>query len=307
MNKRLGVIDLGSNTFHLLIVEVSGQQIVSEIARKRNFVGLGDGGIDVLKPESIKKGIEALKEFKDLLTLHSCSEFRIIGTAALRTAVNSVDFIEPAEELMGKKMTIIDGLLEADYIFRGIRLLTDMSEGISIIMDIGGGSTEFIIVEQNQQIWSKSYKLGVGVLHSEWHKTEPIGDVTRKALLSHLADVLNEVKSLVDRFGVRPKLIGASGSFEVLESMTGLKVSTDSNQVVTIKDTMNIIEKVVNVDFETRRGIEGLPHERTKLIVVGLLLIESAIQLFDPLFIEVCPYALKEGVLAEMIESPAIQ
>lgn len=301
MSKTYGVIDLGSNTFHLLIVTKLPNGEIIEIDRERNFVGLGDGGIDTLKQSSINKGLEALKVFKSLLFEHNCSDFKIIGTAALRTASNAEDFINPAEELMQKSIIIIDGLLEADYIFKGINLITDMSKGLSIIMDIGGGSTEFIVVEDGKKIWSKSYKLGVGVLHADWHKSEPIGEEARKNLLLFLINTLVDLTDFLKSKNIQPKLVGASGSFEVLESMSGLVVSTHENQIVSISRCREIIEEVVRVDFETRRQINGLPYERTKLIVVGLILIEAALDLFKPSYVEVCPYALKEGVLADMM------
>ena len=115
-------------------------------------------------------------------------------------------------------------------------------------------------------------------------------------------DTLVDLTDFLKSKNIQPKLIGASGSFEVLESMSGLEVSTHENQIVSIPRCREIIEEVVNVDFETRRQINGLPFERTKLIVVGLILIEAALDLFKPSYVEVCPYALKEGVLTDMME-----
>lgn len=303
MQKRLGVIDLGSNTFHLLIVALNPDGNIEQVARKRDFVGLGDGGIDKLKPESIARGLHSLQNFMIVLKDFQCEEFRVIGTAALRTASNSQDFILSAQEILGQEITIIDGLLEAKYIFNGIDLITDMSQDISVIMDIGGGSTEFIVVDHGEPVWSKSYKLGVGVLHSEWHHQEPIGEKTHADLVSYLRNELKELTEFVSKQGPCARLIGASGSFEVLESMSGLEISNTQNQTVSISDTKHIIEQVVASDFQTRLEMDGLPPERTKLIVVGLILIEAAILILNPDRIEVCPYALKEGVLAEMIRS----
>ncbi len=293
----IAVIDLGSNTFHILIAYIR-DGIIEEIDRKRVFVGLGDGGIEFLKQSSIDKGLLALSEFKEMMARHGCENFTTIGTAALRSASNSQDFLIPAELILDQKIIIIDGDLEAKYIHKGVSLITDLSEGVSVIMDIGGGSTEFIVINNGQVIWSKSYKLGVGVLHAAFHHVEPIDETSIQNLKNHVHEMLFELKEELKPLNAVNKLVGASGSFEVLESMNGWEIATHSNHIVQIETCKNIIQKVVNADYEARLQMDGLPIERTKLIVVAMILIEVVLEILKPKYIEVCPYALKEGVLA---------
>ena len=300
MSETVAIIDLGSNTFHLLIAEIGRNNKFTEIAKKRIYVGLGDGGIQTIKPEAIVKGIQALEVFKNIMAEHLCTKFMTIGTAALRTASNSREFLDKAETLLQQKITIIDGKLEAQYIYDGVSLITDMSEGVTVIMDIGGGSTEFIVVKDNDMIWSKSYMLGVGVLHAGWHHSDPITADDLDKIRIHIQQTLIDLREILDSLPGVKKMVGASGSFEVLESMNGLDLATNSNHAIELESCKAISEKVIKSSYEERLKMEGLPQERAKLIVVAMVLIEEALKSIQPNYLEVCPYALKEGVLSKI-------
>ena len=290
------IIDLGSNTFHLLIAEIRSNE-VKIILKKRLFVGLADGGIDIIREHSIQKGIEALKEFRLLLDENKHQELIVTGTAALRSASNASEFIVHAEKILGTKVTIIDGLKEAELIYRGASLLTDMSHGYHMIMDIGGGSTEFIIVHENKMIWSHSYQLGVGVMHSMFQKSDPISYEDESALRAYLRLELTSLKQAAAGKDFKT-LVGASGSFEVLETMTGHPVSISANRFINIEDFNQISKQIVKAGYQERLQMKGLPENRVKLIVVAMILIEEILEIIDPDAIQVTPYALKEGILA---------
>lgn len=292
------VIDLGSNTFHLLIAEIKGKEIKT-IFKKRIFVGLGDGGIDVLQDASIERGLTSIKEFKSILDNNIVFDQLIVtGTAALRTASNADKIITKAEELLGTQILIIDGIKEAELIFKGASLLTDMSKGFHIIMDIGGGSTEFIIVKENKMIWSKSYKLGVNVMHALFQNSDPIDVKDENDLRQHLQEELSELRLQVTG-KIFDSMVGASGSFEVLETMTGNEISTSQNRFIALKEIDHISQKIIKSSYQERLQMKGLPESRVKLIVVAMILIEEVIKIVKPLNLQVTPYALKEGILVD--------
>lgn len=292
------IIDLGSNTFHLLIAHIENNNIISTIFKKRIFVGLGDGGIDILKQDSIAKGLDALREFRKILDNNHTDEYIVTGTAALRTAINAMDFIKPAEDILETRISIIDGQKEAELIYKGASILSDMSQGYHIIMDIGGGSTEFIIVHENNKIWSHSYKLGVGVLHAGFQFSEPISNVEQSNLRQHIQNELTNLKDFIGDIKFE-SLIGASGSFEVLETMTGHPISTFQNRFIPIKNVWDISQRIIKANFDERKLMDGLPENRVKLIVVAMILIEEVLKIINPKAIQVTPYALKEGLLIE--------
>jgi exopolyphosphatase / guanosine-5'-triphosphate,3'-diphosphate pyrophosphatase len=289
------IIDLGSNTFHLLIAEINEKK-VKEYYRKRIFTGLCEGGIEVLKESSIERGLEALEEFKSILKESKYDELLVTGTAALRNASNALEFIMKAEAILSTKVHIIDGLKEAELIFRGAQIVTDFRKTTNLIMDIGGGSTELIIVKDQKLIWSQSYKLGVGVLHQLFHKSEPIANHEMSLLRTHIYDTLDDFRYVANKVKFE-RLVGASGSFEVLETMTGQEVGYYHNQKVSLNAFHDLSNKIVDADYKGRLSMKGLPENRVKLIVVAMILIEEVLKIIKPREIEITPYALKEGIL----------
>lgn len=295
----VAVIDLGSNTFHLLIVEILSDFSFKEVYRHRVFTGLCEGGIDSLLQSSIEFGIETCKEFKSIMDDFGVINSLIAGTAALRTASNNSDFIVPAEQILNKKIEIINGLEEAELIFKGIKQLHAMHD-VSLIMDIGGGSTEFILVEHGNIIWKNSYLLGVGVLYKLFHHVEPIGEENEKNLRRYIKSQLKDFNHVLKSIQVNT-LIGASGSFEVLESMSGLLTQNHTANEIDVCKTDEIIQKIIKANFDERTQMEGLPAERVKYIVVAMVLIDEIVKQVKPKQILVSPYALKEGLIVNLI------
>ena len=300
MNK-VAVIDLGSNTFHLLIVEPGQDGAFKELFRQRIFTGLGDGGKDYLKPESISRGITACQEFAKHLKMHQCTKVAVTGTAALRTAHNSQEFTSEAEKVLGSKITIINGDREAELIFKGVQLLNSMDDGnCYLIMDIGGGSTEFIIVKDHKIQWAKSFKLGVGILHSKFHHEEPISSHHLKELRLYIKDKLSELYHQCQEY--QPSvMVGASGSFEILESMSGKISDRHTMNTIPNEDFHRLSAMIISSSDKERLQMKGLPIERVKLIVVAMVLLEEVIHSVGPKKLLVSPYALKEGLLSELI------
>lgn len=299
--KKYAVIDLGSNTFHLLIVEKKADNTFETLYRKRVFTGLSDGGVDVIKDDRINYGLETISEFKQILASYDFPRLRVVGTAVLRKAANRQFFIDQANEILGTEIEIIDGDTEADYIFKGIMLLDEMKSGTHLIMDIGGGSTEFIFIKNGTKLWSRSFQIGVGVLHQSFHKTEPIHDTELNQMKSFILNTVADLIPIIESY--KPStLTGASGSFEVLQSMAGLELQFNNLTSVSPDFFNTMYNIIISSNYEQREKLEGLPKERVKLIVVGMVLKKIICDLIQPTNILISPYALKEGILSEMIK-----
>jgi exopolyphosphatase/guanosine-5'-triphosphate,3'-diphosphate pyrophosphatase len=300
MIKRFGVIDLGSNTFHLLIVDQTEGSRFKAVFRKRIFTSLSEGGIDFIKTERIEAGLNALKEFKKYITQYHCTHTRVIGTAVLRTASNSMDFIGKAEDILGINIEIIDGSREAEYIFQGITLSPEVNTGTHLVMDIGGGSTEFILIKAGKILFSKSYNIGVGALHAMFHKSEPISATETEEMMAYILNKTADLQAIIKEY--HPEyLTGASGSFEVLELMTDRSIDGATVSLIDPEAFLQLYSKVVSADESERQKMKGLPKERVKLIVVGMILKRVIFDLVHPKGIYVSPFALKEGIIREMI------
>jgi len=300
---RAAVIDLGSNTFHLLIAEKKADSDwgFEVLYKKRYFTALSEGGLDIIKPEAMQRGWSALHDMKEVLDNYSPEVMKIIGTASLRNAANSNIFIQKANEICNCSIDIISGIEEADLIARGTCLIPALRSGSHLIMDIGGGSTEFIFMQDGQVRYRNSFNIGVGVLHHLFHYQEPISKTEALALKNHLSEILQPLLDLISVFHVE-KIVGASGSFEVLQSMKGLNTDVPGLiDTISAADALKMIHHTISLNLEERDKLKGLPKERVKLIVVAFLLMEFIIQRLQIKEIIVCPFAIKEGVLSKLM------
>lgn len=298
--ERIAVIDLGSNTFHLLICEISDHNSWIEIHKEREYVKLASGGIDVIDENSEQRAIDAMIRFMELIRKHDVSRTRAIGTAALREADNGLAIAEKLSAITGIPIEIIDGQQEAHYILLGIKSALPQLDQYGLIMDIGGGSVEFILFKGDEVSFTESFKIGVAVLYRLYHESDPIGKEEIESLVKFVG---NEVAPLIEHMrGIdQYYLIGASGSFEVIYEM--LPKSKVSNHWAELEMTgMDVyMDKVIRSSLEERRLMPDIPEERLDYIVVAYLLIRFIVNTMPPGKLYYCEYALKEGVIADMM------
>lgn len=299
MASKIAIIDLGSNTFHLMIVLIDPSGSYSVIHKERSFVGLAENGIELLSDASMERGISALEHFVSIMNVHQVLDHKIIGTSALRSAKNSGMFLARVREDLGLEIEVIDGAREAKLIHKGVAQVVDMSKGSHIIMDVGGGSVEFILVENGKMEWCQSLDLGVGVLYNLYPISDPISTTQESRLETYIVQALTDLRDQIGRRTIT-SLVGASGSFEVVQSINGDPVQDDQASHISMSTYHQVAEKLIRSTIAQRQEMEGLPESRVKLIVVAMVLINAAVDLIHPDQIQVSPYALKEGVISEL-------
>jgi len=297
---QIACIDLGTNTFHLLVVSVHDKRF-TELYRKREYVILAEDGIDTIGRKPIERAKAAVLNFKQSLHKFKPDRLRIIGTEALRRASNGQEITDFIIEHLRESPEIISGHQEAELIYKGTQLMIDLSVGDFCIMDIGGGSVEFILSSAGEITFIQSFKVGVTVLYNAFHKSEPISEIE----ISHLVDFLSsELKPLLEYLGHSAgniSLIGASGSYEVLQSILEGEVNRSDISRFSINEFYTLSTTLIAKNKEERSQIKGLPAERVNMIVVAFLLISFVLDTGKFKDIVVSPYALKEGVLSEMM------
>ncbi|MBK9638398.1 MAG: hypothetical protein IPO63_11480 [Bacteroidetes bacterium] len=168
--KRIAVIDCGTNTFNLLIADrLEGG--VHYILRTKRVVKLGSEGIKdrIIGEKSQLRALNALIEYKLLTDKYAVQEIKIIGTAALRDAHNSPTLLRKIKKATGFNIKLIDGNQEAVYIYQGVKASKLLDDQCQLIMDIGGGSTEFILCSKDKIFWKKSFRLGAARLLEIFH------------------------------------------------------------------------------------------------------------------------------------------
>ncbi|MFQ5447641.1 MAG: phosphatase [Saprospiraceae bacterium] len=298
---RLGVIDCGTNTFHLLIASPGEGKAFETHFRERRYVRLGEGGLSTIGQAPMNRGIECLKHFKEELDRQGVTRVKAFGTETLRQASNGADFIRAVEEETGLKIQLITGDEEARLIHLGVMQAVPPFDGKALIMDVGGGSVEFIIASESEVFWAQSFPIGVQVLFSDFQKNDPISQGDMFALQQHLEDTLQPLRQALQAHQT-PLLLGASGSFEVIEDMLVERKPHPLYSLVPANDYYNLHSKMLASSLAERLKMPKLPAERAELIVVAFVLVDYVIRLAGIRQIIPSVYAMKEGILKEMLE-----
>jgi exopolyphosphatase/guanosine-5'-triphosphate,3'-diphosphate pyrophosphatase len=297
---RVAIIDLGTNTFHILIAKIENNGDFSTLHRIRKYVYIGEEGVETLGEKPLERAYNTLVEYKKVMDEYAVEKVMAFGTAALRTASNGKAFVEKVKNEIGINIQTISGDREADLIYLGTKQAVPMTDENVLIMDIGGGSVEFIIANQNEKIWAQSFPVGVSVLYNAFHKSEPIST----AEMTDLTDFLHHhFESLYAALNKNPAhiLVGASGTFDVISGAMGKPISEYSNcETVNLNGFPMFYGEVVMATLEERLAMSTIPNERAKLIPVALVLINVIFKKAKINQMLVSAYAMKEGILWEM-------
>ncbi len=301
------VIDLGTNTFHLLLAKVVGDNEVQEVFKLKLPVKLGQGGINnkTITPDAFERGISALHDFKKIIEEYGITKVFAFATSAIRGADNGFEFVQVAKQETGIEINVISGDEEADLIFNGVRHTIALTEEKVMVMDIGGGSVEFIIANKNQTFWKHSFLLGAARLLEVYHTTDPISMVEQNALLGYLDQELRLLKEAVAIHPVET-LIGSAGSFEslveMIEANLDKKLNFKHSCPVSIEDYNVIHDLILKSTHDERMRFKGLIPYRGEMIVMSFMLIDFVLRNFDIKWLFASDYSLKEGALFKMNE-----
>ncbi len=303
---RLAIIDCGTNTFHLLVADLDNAGNYSFVYKDIKNVKLGKDTIlnNKILPESMERGYKAIDEFISVANKLKSEKTIITATSAVRSADNGNVFVDEVFKRTAVRINVIDGDREADLIYKGVKLAMDDFNDAVLIMDIGGGSTEFILAKNDSIIYKHSFDLGVARLLQKFNPSDPI----TKKNINEIHDYFNlRLKPLLDQIKKVPvsKLVGCSGSFESLHSMIYSQIyNTPIDKEIKIapikeNDFRLIYNKLLASTEANRLKMKGLIPMRVDTIVLASVFINYVITTFQINEVFYSAFALKEGVLAE--------
>lgn len=306
---RLAAIDIGTNSFHLIIVEVdtnSGKFNI--LGREKESVRLGSGSTDMkhLGKEAMNRGIEALKKFAALAE-SAGAQVRAIATSAVREAVNQHDFIMRARLEAGVRIEVASGIEEARYIYLGILQSVPVFDKRILMIDIGGGSTEFLIGHGRDIAYDSSLKLGTIRLKERFFGDKDTDSKSVKACRQFIKGFMASVtrESQKHKYDIA---VGSSGNILNLASIIninrGVNPEARLNNFIFTKEELNkVVGDILDAKTEKQRlKIAGLDPSRADIITAGALILE---QIFKELKIKemmISEYALREGIILDTIE-----
>lgn len=289
-----------------MIVDVDqpGYRIVH---RERQAVKLGKKGINegIITEDAFQRASKTIAAFKASIDGMAVDEIYAFGTSALRSASNKKEIIDKIKTEHGVNVNVITGDEEARLIFEGVKSALTFG-GKSLVMDIGGGSVEFIIGDDSRIYWKQSFEIGAQRLLEIYHQHDPISNREIEKLYQHFDQVLAPLFQALDE-NEPEALVGSSGTFDTLSDIYCIQkgITKDANAPETplsFDGFKQIFKELLVRNREQRMSIPGMIELRVDMIVVACCLIDYVTKKYSFNKIRVSSYALKEGVLADLLK-----
>ena len=303
----IATIDMGTNTFHILVAHVSKGKF-DILHKEKSSVKIGKGGISkgIITDDAQKRALDTLIYFKEIIDKYKVKQVFATATSAIRSASNGKELTAKIKFKTGIEVRIISGDQEAQFIYNAVKKAVNIGADISVIMDVGGGSVEFIICDAHQIFWKKSFEIGGQRLLDLYEYHDPISPSQITDLKQYIDANLEELTTACQKY--KPKtLIGSSGTFDTLISIYEAKENQphDSNQTefsISLSTFSNIYKSIIEKNRAERLKIDGMVEMRVDMIVVALILVKFVIDGNDMQKIKVSSLSLKEGVLYDILE-----
>ena len=301
------VIDVGTNTLRLLIGCVHNGKVI-KVAAGRFVSRLGKDLLNtkMLSDESISKSISSLHDFKALCEQYNVKETLAVGTSALRDAKNSREFLESVREQTGLEIRVISGREEAELTLKGVT--SEIQRIPSFIVDVGGGSTEWILYKDRATYKTGSIQLGAVRIFEAFIKSDPpsleeikeaalfIKEQVTRSLSEHKVSLSLEITSLTE-------LIATGGTATTVASIALGLDRYDSTKVhmhtISYHELRAIFEKLRALPLSERAGIKGLEAGRVDIIVPGVLILLVLMEILKVDMLGISDYGLLEGLLLD--------
>jgi exopolyphosphatase/guanosine-5'-triphosphate,3'-diphosphate pyrophosphatase len=229
-----------------------------------------------------------------------------VATSALRNAANGQEFIDKVKQLTGINIELINGEQEAAYIYKGVKLAGCMGAQTSLIVDIGGGSVEFILCNDDEVFWKQSFEIGAARLMDKFHQIDPIPRSSIADLHVYLEEKLAPLFEVGKHHSV-DTIIGSSGAFETfaeiieLDKRNPFDLKNIKSYNFKTDELLKVTDTLIASSHQQRKSMEGIVSIRVDMIVVASLLTRFVMDKLNVGNVQLCTNSLKEGILADML------
>ena len=301
---KIGTIDIGTNSMRLLIADYKNNKIEN---RKKyiNITRIGQGVDDkgYITEEALERNLNALKEFADKCIEEKCEKVYCMGTSALRDSKNGQDFVNRAKELTNIDVKIICGEEESNLGFMGVLEGAggDKSNYI-LVLDIGGGSTEFIVGNEDGIKFCKSENVGALRMTEKFITTDPISDEEFNKMSDFIEKTISSTLDKIKGMHVS-KLVGIGGAITSLSAMNQqlevYSMEKVHNSVVTKKDLEKILQNLKKMTLSDKKTIKGLQPKRADIITAGVKILHIVMEKLEIEKIMISEYDNLEGLICQ--------
>jgi exopolyphosphatase/guanosine-5'-triphosphate,3'-diphosphate pyrophosphatase len=301
---RIAAIDLGSNSFHMLIANIVGQSFET-LLRERMTIQLGKAALDSgrLDPDAFNRGMRCMEEFRRLALARRVERTFAVATSAIREAENGEEFIRRVGRETGIVVRAIPGREEARLIYLAVRNSIDLRGKRALLIDIGGGSVELTVADSRKILFCTSQKLGFLRLHSRFVSGDPIPERDRKSLDKHLKSVLAAPLEAIRK--LQPELVVAtSGMATTLQRVIRRRQPNPERSLVLSGDhILSVLEVALETERMDRAGKLDLDIARAEYFPTALLTLKAIMDGVEAKELAVSPYSLREGLVYDYIEN----
>ena len=304
---RIAAIDIGTNSIHMIVVQVRPDQSFEVIDREKEMVRLGAGGLDgrALTPEAMHTALQVLSKFRRLAESHKVDEVVAVATSATREAENGGEFLRAVTQQTGIRPRVISGTEEARLIHLAAVYGVSVPGDVAVVIDIGGGSVEVTRGPGPSVELGRSFKLGVIRLTERFVTTDPLEPRDERKLVRHIDEEIGKYLHQMARAGFE-RVIGTSGTILSLGSVAsaadgGEHGSSLRNRRFAAKQIRRVRKDLVALDLEERLRIPGLEPRRADLAVAGAILLDEILRRLGAEEITLCDLSLREGLVLDYI------
>jgi len=293
--RTIGAIDIGTNSLHLMVAELRDDGSFRILTREKETIRLGSGGGDMkhLSSSAMDRGIEALGRFRHIAEQWN-AELTALATSAVREARNRSEFLTRARLEAGVDVEIISGIEEARLIHLGVLQAVPVGDRRHLVVDIGGGSTEFIVGDGTTPLLLRSMKLGAIRLTDRFFPGGVTSDDSVDACRHYIRGFLTTAASAI--VDLDPKLaIACSGTAETLASLCGSSERLDATDLAAITATL-----VATRRPERRMTKLGVDERRSDIIAAGAVLLDEITRSLDVETWHISQLALREGIVFDL-------
>jgi exopolyphosphatase / guanosine-5'-triphosphate,3'-diphosphate pyrophosphatase len=304
---RLGVLDVGSNTVHVLVVDAHpGARPLPAFSHKvelRLAAHLeADNRLSAVGEERLTEVVvEAMRIAED----KGVEEFMAFATSAVRDASNGDDVLARIQEQTGAQIRVLSGENEARLTFLAARRWYGWSSGRLLVVDIGGGSLEVAVGQDEEPEAVMSLPLGAGRLTRDWFSADPPSADEVRALRKHVRAGIARHAGEFLRRGAANHVVGTSKTFRQLSRIAGAAPSSEGFYVkryLTHTDVIVWAERLAAMDRQERGRLPGVSEGRAPQLVAGAIVADAAMDIMEVAQLEICPWALREGVILRRLD-----
>lgn len=309
--KRIAAIDIGTNSFHAIIVDVYSDGSFRTLDKLKEMVEMAKGGMGKrLSEGAFKRGLSALKNIKRLADSYECEKILAYATSAIREAENGGEFIQKSIDEVGIKMLAIPGRVEAELIGLAVRHGMKLTEKPALVADVGGGSVEFIIGNDSDFFYLASKKIGVSRMTEIFKPSDPITEDDIQKLQAHYEEELRDVAQAFAQHRT-DTIIGSSGTMENIAQMIAARKNIPTDVTLnelefSAEEFKEFYDYFIKLNRKERKKVTGLETKRVGFINTGVVLVDYLIRKFGIRKIRISSQTLREGIVIRYLKKEMI-